>query len=343
MLHVQGTWLWTKPWAPSLWYYVYTYFLVKGKPIVDKVYGLIYGQNLTNDELRDIMEGIYSWPDNNYSLYFSIICWSTITLASPVITGAVEFIFIASYMWILKNIKRTAAILPLLVGWVNVVANPNWATDWMGAHINNTKNALFPLLEKSSSYSPVETGADSTLIDRAGTKVSDTGNPNKPGVIDPPHEDIVKMSFDSILKKYPSNGMEMIRQHFLIEINKQRAALGNPWLRLNDTINALAQEQAKEMWDSLDFSHKSRQWKTALSRALADGRYDVEIYGSNISCNIATIDGVIQSYINNHKWNTSHYRIIDTKAYQDLWVWVAQGKDWLFNVVVNYGKQFSEK
>jgi len=98
----------------------------------------------------------------------------------------------------------------------------------MGAHINNTKNALFPLLEKSSSYSPVETGADSTLIDRAGTKVSDTGNPNKPGVIDPPHEDIVKMSFDSILKKYPSNGMEMIRQHFLIEINKQRAALGNP-------------------------------------------------------------------------------------------------------------------
>ena len=75
--------------------------------------------------------------------------------------------------------------------------------------------------------------------------MTNTGNPNKPGVIDPPHEDIVKMSFDSILKKYPSNGMELIRQHFLIEINKYRALDHKAPLSLDTLLSSAAKKFAE--------------------------------------------------------------------------------------------------
>jgi len=106
--------------------------------------------------------------------------------------------------------------------------------------------------------------------------------------------------------------METIRTHFLEEINIKRKALGNGPLKLNDIINDLAQEQAKDMAKNQKFEH------SASSRMVKDGRYNFETYSSNVSYNFTTINDIIQSYINNNKRETGHYDILSVNAYKDL-------------------------
>jgi len=106
--------------------------------------------------------------------------------------------------------------------------------------------------------------------------------------------------------------METIRTHFLEEINIKRKALGNGPLKLNDIINDLAQEQAKDMAKNQKLEH------SASSRMVKDGRYNFETYSSNVSYNFTTINDIIQSYINNNKRETGHYDILSVNAYKDL-------------------------
>jgi len=51
---------------------------------------------------------------------------------------------------------------------------------------------------------------------------------------------------------------------------------------------------------------------------MEDGRYNYKMYASNISFNISQIFEVVQSYINNNKWETGHYDVISTREYEDL-------------------------
>jgi uncharacterized protein YkwD len=90
----------------------------------------------------------------------------------------------------------------------------------------------------------------------------------------------------------------------MIEINNKRIALGNKPLKLNSIINELAQAQAQKMADDQYFSHVDKDGNSATDRAIKDGRYDLQLYASNISYNISATRDVIQSYINNNKRKT---------------------------------------
>lgn len=156
-------------------------------------------------------------------------------------------------------------------------------------------------------------------------------------------EDIVSMDFKDILKIYgKEKWMEIIRENFLIEINNKRTALGNKPLKLHIVIDKLAQEQAQDMADNNYFSHTDQNGKSASDRMIEDGKYNYKIYASNISFNISTIVEVVQSYINSDKRDTGHYDVISIKEYEDLWVGFAKGKNGIWFIVVNYGKEFKK-
>jgi len=159
-----------------------------------------------------------------------------------------------------------------------------------------------------------------------------------------PHAEILKMSFNSILKLYgKEKGMEIIRKHFLQEINKQRTALGNPVLKAHTVLNEVAQSKAQDMADNDYFDHTDKEWLSDAGRMIKDGRYKVQLFGSNISYNIQNIGDVVQSYVNNKKRNTGHYDVIELKGYKDLWVGLAIGKNGTRYIVVNYWAEFSTK
>ncbi|MEI7563329.1 MAG: hypothetical protein WCJ39_06880 [bacterium] len=53
--------------------------------------------------------------------------------------------------------------------------------------------------------------------------------------------------------------MKVIREHFLIEINKQRKALGNNELKTQKILDEIAQSKAKDMADNNYFDHKDKE------------------------------------------------------------------------------------
>ena len=159
-----------------------------------------------------------------------------------------------------------------------------------------------------------------------------------------PHSEILKMNFGNILKLYgKEKWLEIIRQHFLQEINKQRTALGNPTLKSHTVLNEVAQSKAQDMADNDYFDHTDKQWLSDAGRMVKDGRYKVQMFGSNISYNIKNIGEVVQSYVNNKKRNTGHYDVISVKDYKDLWVGLAMGKNGTRYIVVNYWAEFNTK
>ena len=159
-----------------------------------------------------------------------------------------------------------------------------------------------------------------------------------------PHSEILKMSFGNILKLYgKEKWLEMVRQHFLQEINKQRTVLGNPALKSHTVLNDVAQSKAQDMADNDYFDHTDKQGVSDAGRMIKDGRYKVQMFGSNISYNIKNIGEVVQSYVDNKKRNTGHYDVISVKDYKDLWVGLAMGKNGTRYIVVNYWAEFSKK
>lgn len=157
------------------------------------------------------------------------------------------------------------------------------------------------------------------------------------------HETIIKMNFTDILKIYgKEKWMNIIRENFLVEINNNRIAIGNKPLKLHFIVDKLAQDQAQDMANNDHFSHIDKNGKSASDKMIEDGRYNYKIYASNISFNISTIVEVVQSYIDNNKRNTGHYDVISVNTYEDLWVGLAKGKNGIWFIVINYGKEFKK-
>lgn len=158
------------------------------------------------------------------------------------------------------------------------------------------------------------------------------------------HQKIIKENVKNILGIYgQEKWMEIIREHVLEQINKKRSELGNTPLKLHPIMNALAQSKAKDMADNEYFDHVDIEGNSDAGRMIKDGRYNFQMFWSNISYNIKTIEDVIQSYINNDKRKTGHYDVISIKDYEDLWVGLAKGKNGIVYVVVNYGKELKKK
>lgn len=157
-------------------------------------------------------------------------------------------------------------------------------------------------------------------------------------------DNITTMDFNEIIKIHGKElWNENIKQCFLEEINIKREELGNSPLVLHPVLNELAQSKANDMAQHLYFDHTDKNGLSDAGRMIEDGRYNFQIFMSNISYNITTIDGIIQSYINNKKMGTGHYEVIDTKEYKDLWVGFAIGKNDIWYIVINFGKEVIEK
>jgi uncharacterized protein YkwD len=89
-------------------------------------------------------------------------------------------------------------------------------------------------------------------------------------------------------------------------------------LNAHPILNEIAQSKAQDMANNNYFDHTDNQGNSDAGRMINDGRYDFSTFMSNISYNIKTIDGVIQSYINNNKRKTGHYDVIAVQDYEDL-------------------------
>ena len=232
-------------------------------------------------------------------------------------------------------VKKIKYIIPLL-GWLLPTQGNWWSslppvpektgkdivtnfTSVPGKEFQANQNEDFLVLEK-------------THLDKEKTKTLDT--------IEPPHDKIINMNFDTILSLYGNEKwMELIREHFLIEINKERSAVGNPPLKFNDTLNKVAKDRAIKMAEEKIYSH-TIDWKSAAKEAMETG-YDIQWFLSNISCMPITkvsIHIIIQSYINNKKFNTKHHEMIDNKEYKDLWFWWAEGEDKLWYIEADCGE-----
>lgn len=151
------------------------------------------------------------------------------------------------------------------------------------------------------------------------------------------HEKIVAMPFDQIFASYGKvKWLEIIREHFLIEVNKHRASP----LHKDPVLTQIAQEQAQDMWDNTYFNHSNKDWISASDRA--KWKYDYATFGSNISFNLDNIKKIIQSYIDNGKRNTWHDRIFSSE-YADVWFGLVKGKDGKYYVVADYGTKRTPK
>lgn len=161
---------------------------------------------------------------------------------------------------------------------------------------------------------------------------------------DSDHQKILHMNIQDILTHYgKKKWIEIIRYNFLEEINAKRNELGNTPLKAHPILNEIAQSKAQDMADNNYFDHTDKEGISDAGRMINDGRYDFSTFMSNISYNIKTIDGVIQSYINNNKRKTGHYDVIAVQGYEDLWVGFAVGKNGIWYIVVNFGKEIPKK
>jgi len=148
------------------------------------------------------------------------------------------------------------------------------------------------------------------------------------------HDTIVKMEFKDILKIYgKEKGMEIIRKHFLEEINMYRKNNGRPLLVLDKTLNEAAQKFAeywskyKQLWHEFDGKWVWEMWVDM--KGYSSRWENVAYWGTNIA-------EVVSDRFNRsepHKktmlgLNTSQYSW-DTIPYTSVGI----GIDWLFIVV----------
>ena len=72
------------------------------------------------------------------------------------------------------------------------------------------------------------------------------------------HQKIIAMNVDDILKQYPDSGMEIIREHVLIEINNIRQKNSLQPCKQNTKLTKTAQDYSKYMFDNDRFNHKDK-------------------------------------------------------------------------------------
>lgn len=148
-----------------------------------------------------------------------------------------------------------------------------------------------------------------------------------------PHEEIIAMPFDQIFASYGKvKWLEVIREHFLIEINAFRKNLGNNEVSFSSGINDIAQEYAESIAKNGNFSHVDEDWKDVSDRA--DEKWiTYTIISENISYNQKTIKDIIKGYKNWEK--TGHFNVFK-KPYTKIWFWVAKSAKGVFFSVCNY-------
>jgi uncharacterized protein YkwD len=121
------------------------------------------------------------------------------------------------------------------------------------------------------------------------------------------HQSIITTGFDKLFAKYGNaKALELIRFHFVEEINYHRALFKNKALKMNDSLNLAAQQHSEDMANRNYFSHINPDSLDPGDR-VEKHHYMFSICKENISFNILTIKEIIDAY---YRSKTGHKDII---------------------------------
>jgi len=140
------------------------------------------------------------------------------------------------------------------------------------------------------------------------------------------HERIIHTNVDSILQEYgEEKGMEIIKEHLLIEINIQRKKRDIQPLIRDSLLNIAAQKHAEDMYNNHYFSHINMKWED-INYRIQKTWYKKKNNNENYAHWPSTIRGVMDTWMNSRL----HKRSI--LNYEDIWIWYIN-KTW----VVDFG------
>ncbi len=150
------------------------------------------------------------------------------------------------------------------------------------------------------------------------------------------HNSIVHMNVEDILIIYwEENWLEIIRKHFLEEINKYRKLNNRPLLDLDSNLNEAAQrfaeywEKYKKLWHSFDGKTFLDMW-VDLS--------DFSEFGENVAYWQKTIYDIVDAWYNRSPWHKKTMLGLNkTSNDKDMiYTHIGIGIKWLF-VVLDFG------
>ncbi len=150
------------------------------------------------------------------------------------------------------------------------------------------------------------------------------------------HQTIISMNMDDIITQYGKiQGMEIIRQHFLEEINFLRTNNALPILRLDTLLNNSAQYHAEDMARNNYFSHINKKWEDWKIRIKNNG---YRIHEKNVKTGEilsqwpVTIKNTLASFMDSapHRSNILHADYFD--------IWIGE-KNWI--IVICFGWSYT--
>lgn len=140
------------------------------------------------------------------------------------------------------------------------------------------------------------------------------------------HQKIITMNVDDILKMYPDNGMEIIREHTLMELNKIRQTNGLEKLSQNQKLTRCAQDYAEYLYNNNRFEHKDKSGVTHTQRIKKTG-YPFEKMWENLAKWTFTIKDLM---ILRKDFSQEHLNQINRECYFNVGIWYCNGY-WVAN------------
>jgi uncharacterized protein YkwD len=162
--------------------------------------------------------------------------------------------------------------------------------------------------------------------------------------IDQQHQALINTSFDILFNQYGKlKAINLIRQHFLIEVNHERAKLKNKPLRFNDILNSTSQEHSEDMAKRSYFSHVNPDSLSSYDRMSAH-HYNLQRAAENISYNHKNIKSIINGYLTSTQ---GHRDIFTVGEYEEVGFGIAaevyktsMGRKNIYYATTDYGIQF---
>lgn len=147
------------------------------------------------------------------------------------------------------------------------------------------------------------------------------------------HQKIITQNINLIFEKYgKEKGLEIIRNHFLIEINTIRKKNNLPWYTANDTLERVAQEYAIYLEKNKMLSHVNKNGKRIWDRLRAK-KYTFTRCGENLWDWEENIKEMIDIWMESQ----THRAVILEKNnptkehFTKLWLWYCN-EIWVMNV-----------
>ena len=179
--------------------------------------------------------------------------------------------------------------------------------------MKNKSKILLWLSLLSAVNSPARFSSIKEIKDQVQTTIVNTVSLN--------HKNIINMHiFDLVELYWLDKAKEIVRDHFLLEINKYKE-----WLKYkqNIVLTKVAQEHATYLQKTNTFSHKGDKWNQVWNRVDENWWYNYQVLSENISFR-NNIKDVVFWYTKGQ--NTWHDEIFKSD-YEDIWIWITDKSD----------------